>query len=160
MVRYPHLTASNVSASEITSSNATVAVTGTKVSEQIASLAKSIKTVSTAAAAAHTKVDAKNDGHVRVSVAKSSDNTHDVVTITEEDIASANALRDEISSRQTQDNTIEAAVGLNADGSHVKTSGNYTSVATTITEEIAALDTKLKEVSDTLQWIDCGDYGK
>ena len=43
------LGADNVSASAIASSDTTVAVTGTKVSEQIASLATSIKTVSTAA---------------------------------------------------------------------------------------------------------------
>ena len=154
------LTASNVSASEITSSNATVAVTGTKVSEQIASLAKSIKTVSTAAAAAHTKVDAKNDGHVRVSVAKSSDNTHDVVTIAENDIASATALTAETSSRVAQDDKIEAAVGLKADGSHLKASGHYTSGATTVVGEIEALDTQLFNVSNALEWIDCGEYGK
>ena len=113
-------------------------------------MAKSIKSASTAAAAAHTEVEAKTDGHVRVSVAKSSDNTHDVVTITENDIASANALTAETSSRQSQDDRIEAAVGLNADGNHVQTSGNYTSGATTVVGEIAALDTQLKVVSDTL----------
>jgi hypothetical protein len=41
-------------------------------------------------------------------------------------------------------NVVEASTGLNADGSHVTTSGNYTSSATTIAGEIAALDTELK----------------
>ena len=144
------LTASNVKATASSSSATAVAVDGATVEAQIASLAKSIKTVSTAAAAAHTKVEAKTDGHVRVSVAKSSDNTHDVVTITENDIASANALTAETSSRQSQDDRIEASIGLAADGSHVTTSGHYTNGATTVVGEIAALDTQLKAVSDTL----------
>ena len=144
------LTASNVKATASSSSATAVAVDGATVEAQIASLAKSIKSASTAAAAAHTEVEAKTDGHVRVSVAKSSDNTHDVVTITENDIASANALTAETSSRQSQDDRIEASIGLAADGSHVTTSGNYTNGATTVVGEIAALDTQLKAVSDTL----------
>ena len=144
------LGAENVSASTITDDGTKVAVTGDNVKAQIESLATSIKSVSTDAAAAHTVVEAKTDGHVRVSVAKSSDNTHDVVTITENDIASADELAAETINRQNQDNTIEAAVGLNADGNHVQTSGNYTSGATTVVGEIAALDTQLKVVSDTL----------
>ena len=150
------LGAENVSASEIASSDATVAVTGGNVKAQIASLATSIKTVSTAAAAAHTKVEAKTDGHVRVSVSK--EGSHDVVTITENDIASATALTAETSSREAQDNKIEAAVGLNTDGTHATTSGKYTSGASTIAGEIAALDAQLYNVSTALEWINCGDY--
>ena len=101
------LGAENVSASIIDSSDATVAVTGTKVSEQIASLATSIKSVSTAAAAAHTVVNAKADGHVTVSIAKSEDDSHDVVTIAEKDIASANDLSAEVSARQSADTTLQ-----------------------------------------------------
>ena len=144
------LTASNVKATKSTGVPTAVDVTGETVSEQIASLATSIKSVSAAAAAAHTKVEAKTDGHVIVSVAKSSDGSHDVVTIAENDIASATALAAETSSRQTQDNKIEAAVGLDAEGNHITPTGNYTKDATTVVGEIAALDTKLKEVSDTL----------
>ena len=154
------LTASNVKATASSSSATAVAVDGATVEAQIASLAKSIKSVSTAAAAAHTKVEPKNSEHVRVSVAKSSDNTHDVVTITENDIASANALATETTNRQNQDDKIEASIGLAADGSHVKTSGNYTSGANTVVDEIAALDTQLKNVSDRLDWINCGNYGE
>ena len=101
------LGAENVSTSTIDSSDATVAVTGTKVSEQIASLATSIKSVSTAAAAAHTVVNAKADGHVTVSIAKSEDDSHDVVTIAEKDIASANDLSAEVSARQSADTTLQ-----------------------------------------------------
>ena len=142
------LTANNVKATASTGVPTAVDVAGETVSEQIASLATSIKSVSTAAAAAHTVVNEKNDGHVKVTV--SSENSHAVVTITENDIASAAALATETTNRQTQDDTIEAAVGLNADGNHVKTNGHYTKDATTVVGEIAALDTKLKEVSDTL----------
>ena len=44
-------------------------------------------------------------------------------------------------------NQIEASVGLAEDGSHVATSGKYTSGATTVVGEIAALDTALATVS-------------
>ena len=42
---------------------------------------------------------------------------------------------------------IEASVGLSADGAHVATSGKYTSGASTVVGEIAALDTALSTVS-------------
>ena len=125
-----------------------------------AKLDAAIKEVADTAAKAHTKVNTKADGHVKVTVAKSSDDSHDIVTVSEDDIASANALTAETAARKAQDNTIEAAVGLAENGSHVATSGNYTKGATTVVGEIAALDKKLKEVSDTLEWIDCGEYGK
>ena len=123
-------------------------------------MATSIKSASTAAAAAHTVVNAKAGGHVTVTVDKSNDGSHDVVTVGENDIASATALTDETDARVAQDNTIEAAVGLNENGTHAPTTGNYTNGATTVVGEIAALDTKLKEVSDRLDWIDCGGYGE
>ena len=142
------LTASNVKANASSSSAIAVAVDGATVEAQIASLAQSIKSVSTTAAAAHTKVTAKPSGHVTVEV--SNDGSHDVVTIAENDIASASDLGTETTARQNQDDKIEAAVGLNEDGTHAPTTGNYTNGATTVVGEIAALDTKLKEVSDTL----------
>ena len=142
------LTANNVKATASSSSATAVAVDGATVEAQIASLATSIKSVSTTAAAAHTRVTAKPSGHVTVEV--SNDGSHDVVTIAENDIASATDLGTETTARQNQDDKIEASIGLAADGSHVTTTGNYTSGATTVVGEIAALDTKLKEVSDTL----------
>ena len=51
---------------------------------------------------------------------------------------------------QTEVDKIEAAVGLGTDGSHTTTSGNYTSGATTVVGEIAALDTALKSANDTI----------
>lgn len=117
-----------------------------------------IKTVADNAAKAHTKVNTKDDGHVRVAVAKSSDGSHDVVTVSENDIASATALTAEENARVAQDNKIEAAVGLAEDGTHVTTSGFYTSGANTVVDEIAALDAALKIVSASTAWIDCGSY--
>lgn len=123
-----------------------------------AKLDAAIKAVANTAANAHTVVNAKDSGHVTVAVAKSSDGSHDVVTVSENDIASANALNTETNARVAQDNKIEAAVGLAADGSHVTTSGNYTSGANTVVGEIAALDAALKIVSASTAWIDCGSY--
>ena len=40
---------------------------------------------------------------------------------------------------------VKKNVGLNEDGSHITTIGNYTSSATTVTGEIAALDTQVKK---------------
>lgn len=121
------LTASNVKATESTGVSTAVDVTGETVSEQIASLATSIKSASTAAAAAHTEVKPKTDEHVRVSVSKSSDNTHDVVTITEDDIASATALEDETTNRQNADTELSNKLGT-----------GITTVAT-VTEQLKAL---------------------
>lgn len=46
--------------------------------------------------------------------------------------------------------TIEASVGLSADGAHITTSGNYTSGASTIAGEIAALDTQVKKNANAI----------
>lgn len=99
---------------------------------------------------AHTEVVAKADGHVRVAVADSSDGTHKVVTVSENDIASDAALTAEVNRAKAAEDKIEASVGLAADGSHVKTNGNYTSGATTVVGEIAALDTQVKANADAI----------
>ena len=56
------------------------------------------------------------------------------------------------STGDTQDavDKTEESVGLAADGSHVQTSGNYTSDATTVVGEIAALDSALKSTNDKI----------
>lgn len=92
---------------------------------------------------AHTEVVAKTDGHVKVTVENSSDNTHKVVTVTESDIASATALTNEVNRATGAEDKIEASVGLAADGSYVKSTGHYTKEATTVVGEIAALDTQV-----------------
>ncbi len=101
-----------------------------------------IQEVDAKASAAHTVVNAKTDGHVRVSVTK---NTTDasVVTVTESDIASDASLSSEITRAKGAEDKIEQSIGLNADGSHITTNGNYTNTATTIAGEIAALDTQV-----------------
>ena len=109
-----------------------------------------IQAVDAKATSAHTEVVAKADGHVRVAVADSSDGTHKVVTVSENDIASANGLTAEITRATQAEDKIEASVGLAADGSHVKTNGNYTSGATTVVGEIAALDGQVKANADAI----------
>ena len=99
---------------------------------------------------AHTEVVAKAEGHVRVAVADSSDGTHKVVTVSENDIASATALTTEVNRAKAAEDKIEASVGLAADGSHVTTNGNYTSGATTVVGEIAALDRQVKTNADAI----------
>lgn len=99
---------------------------------------------------AHTEVVAKAEGHVRVAVANSTDGTHKVVTISENDIASDAALTAEINRAKAAEDKIEASVGLATDGSHVKTNGNYTSDATTVVGEIAALDRQVKANADAI----------
>ena len=109
-----------------------------------------IQALDVKATKAHTEVVAKAEGHVRVAVADSSDGTHKVVTVSENDIASATALTTEVNRAKAAEDKIEASVGLAADGSHVKTTGNYTSGATTVVGEIAALDRQVKTNADAI----------
>lgn len=109
-----------------------------------------IQAVDAKASSAHTEVVAKAEGHVRVAVADSTDKTHKVVTISENDIASAAALTTEEGRAKAAEDKIEASVGLAADGSHVNTKGNYTSGAKTVVGEIAALDTQVKANADAI----------
>ena len=144
-----------------------------------------IQALDVKATKAHTEVVAKAEGHVTVAVADSTDGTHKVVTVSENDIASDTALKGEVNRAKAAEDKIEASVGLAADGSHVKTTGNYTSGATTVVGEIAALDTQVKTNADaiaaeasrakaaeaqaladakaytdtSLTWIDAGTYG-
>lgn len=145
-----------------------------------------IQALDVKATKAHTEVVAKSNGHVTVAVADSTDGTHKVVTISENDIASANDLTTEVNRAKAAEDKIEASVGLAADGSHLKTNGNYTKNATTVVGEIAALDTQVKANADAiaaettratsaeakaladakaytdkaLEWIDAGKFGE
>lgn len=109
-----------------------------------------IQAVDAKASSAHTEVTAKAEGHVRVAVANSTDGTHKVVTISENDIASASALTTEVNRAKAAEDKIEASVGLAADGSHVTSKGNYTKNATTVVGEIAALDGQVKINADAI----------
>ncbi len=116
----------------------------------LSKLEEKIQAVDAKASSAHTEVVAKADGHVTVSVEDSENGTHKVVTVGENDIASATALTDEEDRAQGAEDKIEASVGLATNGSHVKTTGNYTSGATTVVGEIAALDTQVKANADAI----------
>lgn len=106
-------------------------------------LQKNIDNVAAAAKKGHTKVNAKTDGRVTVTVATSTDGTGDVVTIAENDIAQESKLTAEIKRAKAAEDKIESSVGLAADGTHITTTGNYTNAATTVVGEISALDTQM-----------------
>ena len=113
-------------------------------------LENKIQALDDKATKAHTEVVAKAEGHVTVAVADSSDGSHKVVTVSENDIASASGLTAEVTRAKAAEDKIEASVGLAADGSHEKAKGNYTSGATTVVGEIAALDTQVKTNADAI----------
>lgn len=87
------------------------------------------------------------DGHVTVEVIQEDAELKQVI-VTTDDIASADEL-----------DAAEEAVGLAADGSHVQTNGYYTSAATTVVGEIAALDSALHEVSEELGDVEVFETG-
>ena len=68
----------------------------------------------------------------------------------ESTIASASDLNTEVTRAKAAEDKIEASVGLATNGSHVPTSGHYTSEATTIAGEISALDTQVKKNADAI----------
>ena len=60
------------------------------------------------------------------------------------------AVADSANSAQTEIDAIETAVGLNADGTHKVSTGNYTSGANSIESEIVALDGQVKTNTDAI----------
>ena len=105
--------------------------------------------IDAAAASAKTEVKkASNDQHINVTSAATEG--HVTYTISSVDTASASGLSNETSERKAADNKIKESVGLRADGSHIQTSGNYTSTAATVTGEISALDTQVKKNADNI----------
>lgn len=108
-----------------------------------------IKAVADTAANAHTEVNDKTEGHVKVTVVN--DGTHDVVTVSENDIASETALNAEITARKAVD-------GVTGNTYAAKANANYISGASSLFDADAKLDAALKQVADTLLWIDCGEY--
>lgn len=106
--------------------------------------------IDAAAASAKTEVKkASNDQHIDVTSA-ATENGHVTYTISSVDTASASGLSNEISERKAADDKIEGSVGLDTDGSHIKTNGNYTSSAETVVGEIAALDAQVKKNADNI----------
>lgn len=98
--------------------------------------------INTAAAKASNKIAEKSTGRVTVT-AKVEDDGHTTYTIGENDIAQATVLTDEIGRAKTAELKTNQGVGLNNDGSHKTTIGNYTAAATTIAGEISALDAQV-----------------
>lgn len=116
-----------------------------------------IQEVDKKASAAHTKVNAKAEGHVTVAVETKTTAdgvSYSEVTVAEDDIASDKDLQAEITRAKAAEDKIETSVGLADDGSHVATTGNYTSAATTVVGEIAALDTQVKKNTDNIAALD------
>ena len=98
--------------------------------------------INTAAAKASNKIAEKSTGRVTVT-AKVEDDGHTTYTIGENDIAQATVLTDEIDRAKAAELKTNQGVGLNDDGSHKTTTGNYTAAATTIAGEISALDAQV-----------------
>ena len=103
-----------------------------------------IQALDVKATKAHTEVIAKEDGHVTVAVADSTDGTHKVVTVSENDIASANALTTEI-------NRAKEAEGANANALTTEINRAKAAEAKALTDAKAYTDT-------ALSWIEGGNY--
>ena len=98
--------------------------------------------INTAAAKASNKIAEKSTGRVTVT-AQVEDDGHTTYTINENDIAQATVLTGEIDRAKAAELKTNQGVGLNDDGSHKTTTGNYTAAATTIAGEISALDAQV-----------------
>ena len=101
-----------------------------------------IKEVDSKATKAHTEVLEKTTGHVKVAVAESEDGTHKVVTVSENDIASAQDLTAEIT---------------RAKGAEAANASAISSEATRATKAEEKALTDAKSYTDTaLSWIEGG----
>lgn len=105
-----------------------------------------IQEVDAKASGAHTVVNAKADGFVKVTVAKSEDKTHDIVTVSENDIASATDLTNEIANRK-------AVTGINGNAYVPHANDEIIGTATNLNDADVKLATKLKAVSDAVDGI-------
>jgi hypothetical protein len=72
-------------------------------------------------------------------------------SLNDADIKLDSALKAEADRAAAAEDKIEGSVGLAADGSHITTSGNYTSKATTVVGEISALDNQVKTNADAIK---------
>ena len=91
---------------------------------------------------ASNNINEKSTGRVTVTSNVEADG-HTTYTIAEDDIAQATVLTGEIERAKAAELKINQGVGLNDDGSHKTTTGNYTAAATTIAGEISALDAQV-----------------
>lgn len=90
-----------------------------------------------------TVVNAKTDGHVTVAVAESEDGNHNVVTVSENNIASASDLTNEIAHRK-------AVTGINGDAYVAHTTDTIIGEATSLDDADVKLAAKLKAVNDSV----------
>lgn len=90
-----------------------------------------------------TVVNAKTDGHVTVAVTKSEDGNHNVVTVSENDIASASDLTNEIAHRK-------AVTGINGNAYVAHTTDTIIGEATSLDDADVKLAAKLKAVNDSV----------
>lgn len=139
-----HTTAQNATKIQLAISNDNV-ISASVVSGSIeeTDLTNALQTKINAAA---TNVNAKNTGHVQVSVTAASGSTPAQVTITENDIASATDLSSEVTRAQAAEGEIAGKIGLTgAEGSRVYAT-NVTlgdGVAKTVVNDINKLDARL-----------------
>lgn len=105
-----------------------------------------IQEVDAKASGAHTVVNAKADGHVIVTIAKSGDSSHDIVTVTENDIASATDLTNEIAHRK-------AVTGIKGNAYEAHLDDTIIGTAADLDDADVKLATKLKAVSDDVDTI-------
>lgn len=140
-------TASEISNTAITASTTQVGLAGTDVQTTIGNIATAIKSEQTARSNADTTLT--NNLNAEITRAKAAEKTN-ADNLSTEITNRTTAVNNEKNRAVAQEDKIEASVGLDADGSHVKTTGNYTSTATTIVGEISALDTQVKKNADTI----------
>ena len=127
---------------------ATYISAATSLNDADVKLDAAIKSVAATAAGAYTEVKVKADGHVKVAVAKSEDGTHDVVTVSESDIASESAttaaINAEKTARETEDAKIVAGVGFSTGDTYLIAAntgaGASVTAASTVKDAIYTLD--------------------
>lgn len=109
--------------------------------------------------AAATVVNAKSTGHVRVAVTAANGANPAEVTVSENDIASADDLAAEITRAQSAETAIDGAVGLTKGANDETRSWSHTTNyyadgnSHTVKNNMEAIDGKLKNVSDIVDGI-------
>ena len=90
---------------------AKTAVIGGATTETLKGLEDKIEELDTKVQKAHTVVNEKTDGHITVTVTNSEDGSHKVVTIGENDIASKNALDEEVARAEGKEQELLNKIG-------------------------------------------------
>lgn len=119
------------------------------------------KTAFDAAGTAQSLIDAlaggDSDGNiVKVSVTSLKGEVTEV-TVDDSLAATAQSVTDEVNRASEQEDKIEAAVGLNEDGTHKTSEGKYSKSATTIAEEISLVEAQVALNEESINTIDGTD---